>query len=190
MNYLAHAYLNGSRSNEVLMGNMMGDFVKGKQFEQYSADIQAGIKLHRAIDTYTDTHSIVSEAKKVFAPVYAHYSGVLVDVMWDYFLANDTSVFPTEQTLASFTQHVYAVLGKHDNLMTERMAYMTSYMIKYDWLYNYRTEEGIASSWRGMSKRIEHLQAADEAISLFAEHRSTFRSMYEQLRNDLQKEFL
>jgi acyl carrier protein phosphodiesterase len=190
MNYLAHAYLNGTRGNDVLMGNMMGDFIKGNQFLSYEPAIQQGILLHRSIDTFTDTHTIVSQAKNYFRAEYGLYSGALVDVMWDHFLANDITVFDSDVAVQQFTQNVYAVLQQHSSLMTERMAYMCKYMIQYDWLYNYKKVEGIFSSWRGMSKRLEHLKDTALAEVIFTDNYKAFAQMFLALKQDLQKEFL
>jgi acyl carrier protein phosphodiesterase len=190
VNYLAHAYLNGHRGNTVLMGNMMGDFVKGNQYLQYDAHIQEGILLHRAIDTFTDAHPIVSAAKNYFRADYGLYSGALVDVMWDHYLANDISVFADDDAVKIFTQNVYDTLKQNPHLMNEKMAYMCKYMIEYDWLYNYKKVAGIVRSWQGMSKRLEHLNEATKAAEIFSENYTVFAEMFSLLKLDLQKEFL
>lgn len=93
MNYLAHAYLS-FEITDITVGNMISDFVKGKQKFDYPLTIQQGIMLHRAIDTFTDTHAITREAKSFFKEPYGPYSGPLVDVVYDHFLANDPVRFP------------------------------------------------------------------------------------------------
>jgi acyl carrier protein phosphodiesterase len=190
VNYLAHAYLNGRRGNTVLMGNMMGDFVKGNQYLQYDIQIQEGILLHRAIDTFTDAHPIVSAAKNYFRADYGLYSGALVDVMWDHYLANDTSIFEDDDAVKNFTQNVYKTMQVHQMLMNDRMAYMCKYMIEYDWLYNYKKVDGVVRSWQGMSKRLQHLNEATKAEQIFATNYKTFEEMFERLKLALQKEFI
>src|SRR4029077_7560850 len=74
MNYLAHAYLSFNQS-EILVGNMISDFVKGKRKFDYPSGIQKGIDLHRAIDQFTDQHSATKEAKEFFRPDYRLYAG-------------------------------------------------------------------------------------------------------------------
>ncbi len=93
MNYLAHAYLS-FEITDITVGNMISDFVKGKQKFDYPLTIQHGIMLHRAIDGFTDTHPITREAKSFFKGAYGPYSGPLVDVVYDHFLANDPLRFP------------------------------------------------------------------------------------------------
>ena len=65
MNYLAHAYLSFGMP-AITVGNLISDFVKGKQKFTYPAAIQQGIVLHRAIDTFTDTHAVTRKAKTFF----------------------------------------------------------------------------------------------------------------------------
>ena len=62
MNYLAHAYLSFNEP-EILVGNMISDFVKGKKKFDYSPGVQKGIALHRAIDNFTDYHTATKAAK-------------------------------------------------------------------------------------------------------------------------------
>ena len=90
MNFLAHTYL--SFTDEQIVGNLIGDFIKNKKRDHLSEGIQQGITLHRAIDAFTDVHPKVLEAKTVFQPIVRLYSGAFVDVVFDYFLANDKNV--------------------------------------------------------------------------------------------------
>jgi acyl carrier protein phosphodiesterase len=93
MNYLAHAYLS-FEITDITVGNMISDFVKGKQKFDYPFAIQQGITLHRAIDSFTDSHAVTREAKSFFRDPYRLYAGPLVDVAYDHFLANDPLRFP------------------------------------------------------------------------------------------------
>jgi acyl carrier protein phosphodiesterase len=190
MNYLAHAYLTGTRGDLVLMGNLMGDFVKGNKYLQYEFEVQQGILLHRNIDTFVDAHPLLSEAKQLLRPHYGLYSGALLDVLWDHFLANDRAVFSSEQTLLDYTQHIYAVMDKNKALMSEKMSHICGYMVQYDWLANYRKIEGLHSSWRGMSKRIEHLPSADEVVAITKNNYEYYGSVYHTIIADMRKQFL
>ena len=100
MNYLAHAYLSFDNS-EILVGNMISDFVKGKKKFGYPLAIQQGIMLHRMIDTFTDAHPATKSAITFFKPVVGAYAGAFVDVVYDHFLATDETEFPAD-SLADF----------------------------------------------------------------------------------------
>src|SRR5438552_2946814 len=102
MNYLAHAYLSYNEP-EILVGNMISDFVKGKQKYGYPVMIQKGIQLHRDIDMFTDNHPATAKAKDFFRSAYRLYSGPLLDIIYDHFLANDHSLF-TERSLFDYTE--------------------------------------------------------------------------------------
>jgi acyl carrier protein phosphodiesterase len=93
MNYLAHAYLS-FEITDIAVGNMISDFVKGKQKLDYPIAIQQGIMLHRFIDSFTDSHAVTRQAKSFFKEAYGLYAGPLVDVVYDHFLANDPLRFP------------------------------------------------------------------------------------------------
>ena len=92
VNYLAHAYLSFGIP-DVVVGNLISDFVKGKKQLEYPDSIRKGITLHRAIDTFTDSHAVTRHAKSYFRGVYGLYSGALIDVAYDHFLANDPVAF-------------------------------------------------------------------------------------------------
>src|SRR6266481_7624004 len=117
MNYLAHAYLSFDHE-EILVGNLISDFVKDKKKFNYPGGIQKGITLHRAIDTFTDTHEATRLAKNIFRPSYRLYSGAFVDVVYDHFLATDTNEF-REEGLQNFSEKVYNVLDRHINYLPE-----------------------------------------------------------------------
>lgn len=86
MNYLAHLFL-ADDTPESLLGNLLGDFMKGVVKEQFSNSIQQGIELHRKIDSYTDSHPVVRNAKHLISLERRRYAGVLLDVFYDHFLA-------------------------------------------------------------------------------------------------------
>ncbi len=92
MNYLAHAYLS-FHNPDILAGNMISDFVKGKKQFDYPSIIQKGIRLHRDIDTFTDQHPSTKKGKEDFKPAVGSYSGAFMDVVYDHFLALDTDEF-------------------------------------------------------------------------------------------------
>jgi acyl carrier protein phosphodiesterase len=189
MNYLAHAYLNGLRNDEVLMGNMMGDFVKGSNYKLFSHNIQEGIMLHRHIDLFTDQHQAVASAKQLFRANHGLFSGILTDILFDYFLANDKEKFSSHHDLKVFTNHVYSVINHHETLMDEKMLHMTFYMKKYDWLYNYRLTEGITQSFDGLFKRIPRMGDVEKGKKTFLENLDDLKQCYTWLMSDLKKEF-
>ncbi len=163
---------------------MISDFVKGKKKFDYPGSIQKGIALHRAIDTFTDTHEATKEAKEVFRPAYRLYSGALVDVVFDHFLALDENEFK-EQGLFGFSQQAYTMLDQNVQWFPERFALLFPYMKEYNWLYNYSTRGGTARSLGGVVRRAAYLTDSETAIRLFEQHYQLLQDAYRQFWADL-----
>src|SRR4051812_31532584 len=149
MNYLGHALLSFNKP-EILVGNMIGDYVKGKLIlETFPEGIRQGIMLHRKIDAFADVHPATLKAKNLFRPDYRLYAGAFVDSLYDHFLANDPHYFPTEKALFEFSQEVYESLRRQEELLPEKFREMMPYMFSNNWLYNYRTLKGMKQSFGG-----------------------------------------
>jgi acyl carrier protein phosphodiesterase len=183
MNYLAHAYLSFG-DEKILVGNLISDFVKGKNKFNYPEDIQKGIALHRAIDGFTDTHEVTKLAKNIFRPFYRLYSGAFIDVVYDHFLATDPNEF-TEETLENFSEEVYDILDRHIIYLPEPFARMFPYMKLQNWLFNYRSKWGTESSFGGLVRRASYLTESETATSLFEEHYQELQQCYQSFFPDL-----
>jgi acyl carrier protein phosphodiesterase len=181
MNYLAHAYLSFNNT-EILVGNMISDFVKGAAKLTYSKNVQDGITLHRQIDGYTDAHPVVKHCKSIFRPTYRLYSGAFVDVTMDHFLAKKLS---QEIDLMAFTQNVYTQLELHENEFPEPFKKMFPYMKMHNWLYHYQYNWGIEKSYTGLKKRALYIAESDSAFALFEKHYSFFEEQFLLFWNDL-----
>lgn len=182
MNYLAHAYLSFNHP-EILVGNLMSDFVKGKKKFDYPTGIQQGITLHRIIDTFTDEHEATREAKEFFRPHYRLYSGAFIDVVYDHFLARDNTEFPGE-SLLDFSQQVYGTLDNYPQCFPRRFAIMFPYMKNQNWLYNYRTLQGTKNSFEGVVRRAAYLTESSTATFLFEKHYQPLQGCYRQFWKD------
>jgi acyl carrier protein phosphodiesterase len=179
VNYLAHAYLSFGIP-DIVVGNLISDFVKGKKQLEYPDSIRKGIILHRAIDTFTDTHAVTRRAKSYFRAAYGLYSGPLTDVAYDYFLANDPMAFTTESPLITFAQQTYRQLATREILFPERFARMFPYMRDQDWLYHYRFKEGIFNSFAGLARRAAYMPAPQQACELFEKHFTDLEACYRE----------
>lgn len=179
MNYLAHAYLSFQQP-PIIVGNMISDHIKGKKQFDYPAGIQKGIKLHRAIDHFTDTHAVTQELKSFFRPQYRLYSGAFVDVVYDHFLANDATEFSSENVLKKFTGNIYQVLQMEYELLPYPFQKMFPYMKEHDWLYNYRSFFGIEKSFEGLVRRAAYLTESKIAFEIFKEHYDAMQTGYNE----------
>lgn len=151
----------------------MGDFVKGKDYESYPTNVKVGVLLHREIDSFTDRHTIVRESKNRLKDKYRHYAGVIVDVFYDHFLANHFDKFCNED-LDQFVDNHYQNLENHFDLLPIRAQAMLPYMIRGNWLVNYKETRGIQKSLQGMSRRTKFDSKMDESIMELVQYHREF----------------
>lgn len=184
MNFLAHIYLSGE-NDLIKIGNFMADGIRGKQFEHYPEDVQKGILLHRFIDTYTDSHDIFRQSTKRLHEKYHHYAGVIVDIVYDHFLAKNWSNY-SDENLESFINRFYQSLQDNYSILSEKTQGLMPYMIERNWLLSYRTVEGIhqiLSQMDRRSKNISKMQYASEELKEFyTEFEQEFTLFFEDLR--------
>lgn len=185
MNFLAHAYLSGN-STKLLVGNFIGDFVKGKQYRNLEEEVAQGVLLHRAIDDFTDQHPVVGQSKAKLREKYRHYAGVIVDMAYDHFLASNWSRYHS-QGLLEYTKKVYAIIEDHNPILPGRMETMLHYMKQDNWLYQYATLEGIDQALTGMSRRTKFDSKMDEAVIDIENHYQDLKKEFETFLPDAVK---
>lgn len=185
MNYLAHAYFSFNEPS-ILLGNMISDFVKGKKQYDYPPAVQKGIRLHRAIDAYTDGHAITKEIKAVFSPAVRLYAGAFTDVVYDHFLALHPQEL-MEQEWMNFSTNTYSLLSIHSAFFPEKFAILFPYMQQQNWLFNYRYAWGIENSFGGLQRRAKYLHNAYDAYKLFEENYVCIALLANQFIPDVKK---
>jgi len=178
MNFLAHIYLSGN-DPDIMVGNFIGDFVKGRNLEeQFGAKIARGIELHRAIDEFTDSHSIVRQSKLRLRSGYGHYAPVIVDVFYDHFLAKNWNDY-NDLLLPDFAEQTYQTIENFTTILPEDVKQMLPYMIRGNWLVNYARIEGIQRALMGMSRRTKFNSKMDESINDLRAHYNDFKKEFE-----------
>jgi len=185
LNFLAHIYLSGD-SPKIMVGNFIGDFVKGNQLQSYEEDIQLGIRVHRAIDSYTDSHKVVKQSKVRLSEKYRHYSGVIVDVYYDHFLAKNWERFHNDP-LEVYVKESYSTILSYDEILPKQVKRMLSYMIPQNWLVSYRDLDGIGQALTGLSKRTTFDSGMEFAINDLKEHYEEFESEFLNFFEDLRE---
>ncbi len=183
MNYLAHIYLSGS--DELLkIGNFMGDAVHGNKYLTLDSTLQKGILLHRAIDTFTDANSIFRQSKHRLHEKYGHYSGIITDIFYDFFLCKNWDKF-SNIPLDRYINNFYNSLKIHYQLLNEKTQNIVPYMISQNWLATYSNKEGIELTLKRMDYRMKNqsnMQKSIAELSLFEqEFESEFLAFFEEL---------
>ncbi|WP_310559584.1 acyl carrier protein phosphodiesterase [Flavobacterium sp.] len=184
MNFLAHIYLSGD--NDLLkIGNFMADGIHGKNFDAFPMDIQKGIILHREIDTFTDAHPIFRQSTKRLHANYHHYSGIIVDIFYDHFLAKNWSHYSNE-TLANFTERFYQSLRDQYELLNEKTQKMLPHLIQQNWLMSYQTVAGIENVLEKMDNRMKRdsnmRHSVTELVSYYSEFEAEFTAFFAAIR--------
>lgn len=184
MNYLAHLALAGP-SDQALLGNLLGDFLRGLDKHALPPGVRRGIALHHEVDRFTDTHPVVVRARGRLDPRYGHLRRVLLDVFFDHFLARHWSRFRPDVALPEFTRRVYGVLRAHVELLPERLARMRPRMEAEDWLASYGDLERVDGALSGMARRLRRprpfAEAGAELRARYAELEADFLEFYPRL---------
>lgn len=183
MNYLAHFLLSGPNHN-VILGNFIGDSIKGSNFNNYSHEIALGIKLHRLIDFTTDTHPLVKKHNALIAPVFGKYSGIVTDVYYDFILATNWEKYHTE-SLKQYSEKMVTILTKRQEELPHKAMRFLGYMIKNDIPHMYHQITTIEQVYKGLAYRIGNespLHLAPEAV---LEFHTLFEKDFETLWTDL-----
>lgn len=184
MNFLAHAYLSFGEE-EVLIGNFIGDFVKGREMKHFPFLVQAGITLHRQIDTYTDLHPLVKEVQLHLRPKHSHYSRVISDIFFDYFLAKNWSKY-SSLDLKDFSQQTYGLLTQSTLPFPDSFQRMLYWMKHQDWLYAYQTHHGLQAALDGLSRRARFDSKMEQASLLLQKKEEEFELIFFEFFKDLE----
>ena len=185
MNFLAHIFLSGDNRN-VQVGNFIGDFVKGSKYKDYESDVKQGILLHRAIDSYTDTHPIVRKSKKRLHKKYGHYSGVIVDILYDHFLAKNWKQYHSIP-LHKYIENFYNFINSNFDSLTPRIQKMMPYMIKENWLLSYASTEGIGKILDRMNQRTNYQSKMNLAVLELTTYYNEFEEEFTLFFKDLKE---
>ena len=190
MNFLAHLFLSGSPTAasyaDVLLGNFIADSVPGRQLEKYSPAVQIGIRLHRAIDTYTDQHAIVRRStQRLRQAGYGKYAGVISDMFLDHFLARNFAEFSAENLL-DFTQRVYGLLTARQAELPSRVQHFLPHLTLHNWLLSYAETEGIGRALGGLSRRASPGSGMEAAVvelrANYTAYEADFREYFPELQ--------
>jgi acyl carrier protein phosphodiesterase len=183
MNFLAHIYLSGD-NNLMKIGNFMADGIHGKHFDAFPIEIQKGIILHRSIDTFTDAHPIFRQSTKRLHANYHHYSGIIVDIFYDHFLAKNWSNYSDER-LEDYSERFYQSLRDNYDTLTLKTQKMLPYMIDHNWLLSYQNIESIESVLARMDTRMKYDSnmrfSVAELRMFYSDFESEFTAFFKEL---------
>lgn len=183
MNFLAHIYLSGNTEG-VIIGNFIGDAIKGNRYNNYTEDIKQGILLHRKIDSFTDKHEIVGKSKRKLRNHYGKHAGVVIDIFYDHFLVKNWQNYSNEN-LNDFIQNAYKILMAHNNILPNEVLRYLPYMILNDWLGSYKHIDSIKMVLNGMSRRTSLPNKTNFAIETLEKNYYEFDSEFNTFFKDI-----
>ncbi len=186
MNFLAHLYLTKEHPEFVSVGNFMADAVKGKKaMLGYPEEIQQGIRIHRAIDDFADTHPLFRQGTARLHERYSKFAPVIMDIFYDHILAENWLHY-SDATLQDFSQKQYKLLTKNKSYLPERTLRWLKYMKMENLLYNYANESKIEQVLRRMDKRTNGISGMGTAVTELRmykeEYRVEFMEFFEEMR--------
>lgn len=184
MNFLAHIYLSGD-NDLIKIGNFMADGIRGNKYLHYPKEVQNGIILHRAIDTFTDAHPVFRKSKHRLHEKYGHYSGVIMDILYDHFLAKNWTLYSNEP-LEEYVARFYKSLEDNYAILNTKTKNLMPYMFENNWLVSYATIAGIEMILFQMDYRTKHRVHMQEAIvelqEFYTEFEEEFTLFFKELK--------
>ena len=183
MNFLAHIYLSGEEE-EIKIGNFIGDYIKGSAFHIYPDKIKEGILLHRFIDTFTDKNKFTLEAKAPFTPKYRKYSGIVIDIIYDHFLASNWEKY-SNIPLKDFVDDFHNLLIKNNGMLPMEVQKFIPKLIANNRLYSYKDIDGIRSVLSTMAKYTSLPDHSEFAITVMKENYNMLQENFFSFFSDI-----
>jgi acyl carrier protein phosphodiesterase len=151
MNFLAHFQLAWPDPG-LLVGGLEGEYYKGPIKGDLPQTIESGIRLHRAIDAYTDAHPLIAQLKSRFPPRLRRFAGILIDLSFDHFLSRHWTRF-SELPLEQFNRQVYATLADNRRHLSDASRRMLGRLVQHDILGLYVDWETVPASAERVGQR-------------------------------------
>ncbi len=178
MNYLSHIYLSGE-SEGIILGNFIGDYVKGQQYLSYPPEVAKGIYLHRQIDSFTDSHPVINECIVKLRPAFGKHAGIVIDIFLDHLLARNWRNYSFEK-LSSFTKRFHAVLLANFFLLPSQVKLFVPFLIQHKRLQSYASFEGVEKTLLIMTRHTSLPSGTAFALKILEDEYQFFDSAFNQ----------
>lgn len=183
MNHLAHVLLAGPQP-DARLGAMLGDFWRGAPDAAWTIAVQAGVRLHRKIDVYTDSHPIVADARRLFPPPYRRYAGIMLDVYFDHALARHWTSY-ADEPIAALSAQVLSLLAANAGWLPEDLGRFGLYMRRNGLFASYAEQAVIERVLAGIGMRLHHANPLASAAPLLWEHAEALDRSFAQFFPEL-----
>ena len=188
MNYLAHFQLSHG-DDGLMIGALLGDFIKGPLKGEHPISWEQGITLHRRIDAYTDSHPLLKTAQQLLPLQFHRFSGIMLDVAFDHFLSIHWQRFHP-QARSLFIEEIYQLLSKHT--LPEAAQHQASTLIEYDVLTRYQQWDIVDAALKRISKRLKRKNplalAAKELLQHYNALEDVFLEFYPEIQQHVKRQ--
>ncbi len=167
MNLLAHAYL-GFGQAELVVGQIAGDFVKGRIDSGLPELIRQGIRMHRQLDRWTDQNRIFRRSCSRIPKTRRRVAGIMIDLLYDHSLARHWSYYSDEE-LHKYAQFVYTELHRFHPSLPSGMQVFIHRIPEIGLLETYQDWAGIERAVRYIAKRLSRADLVDGILPEMAE---------------------
>jgi acyl carrier protein phosphodiesterase len=186
MNHLAHALLSGEDERWQL-GGMLGDFLHGRpETMALPRPVVDGLRLHRAVDVYTDAHPEVRAAKALLPPPYRRYAGIMLDMWFDHCLARDFSRWDA-RPLHDYSAALRALLHRQDALLPPALRRFRGYMDAHDLPAGYAGRATLGDALAGIGQRLSRANPLDSALPVLVQRDALLQPHFEAFFPQLQE---
>ena len=182
MNFLGHLYFSRN-DKELMLANLFGDFVRGKDLSHLRHKTQQGVFLHRSIDSYIDNHPAVHDLLQILYKPLPKIAGIAIDLYFDHLLAERWKDFHSEN-LADFTQSFYDSADLSHKEFDGHFKLVITKMKEKNWLYQYQFEHGLYKACQGVSRRISFENELVNGLDVFREFRPEIENAFEKYMKD------
>ncbi|MCE3258398.1 MAG: phosphodiesterase [Bacteroidetes bacterium] len=188
MNYLAHSFLSNNQPG-LIIGNFIADHLHGNNFGSFPPEVIEGVKLHRRIDSFTDSHIKFQESKRLFYEGFEKYSGILIDIYFDHLLASNFHDY-SQVKLEDYCRNTYEIYNQHLQLLPKSSAGFLEYVLKNNAYFAYGSVDGIERVLYHLSHRINHGIWLNESVELFRKNEKQLKENFDIFFKDAIRTFV
>jgi acyl carrier protein phosphodiesterase len=136
-----------------MLGGIVADFARNPEIEALPRDVQEGVRLHRAIDGFTDRHPMVQRSVGRISASAGWFASIVIDIYYDHILARTWQRYNLEP-LGHFSARAYHSLQRQLPTAPIAAQLFLQQFIKRDLIGEYATLEGITRTLARVSEKI------------------------------------
>jgi acyl carrier protein phosphodiesterase len=179
MNWVAHVFLS-KPSIHFQLGNLIADFTKGRGWAGIHPSTEAGLRMHRKIDAFTDSHQIVRRSQRRLRDE-GFLRAVAIDLSYDHMLIKNWACYEHASTARAFLDEFYQSAEQVIDQYPAEVNDFVSRIIAADTLGRYAEVSGIQRGMRKVDQRLSKRVLRRERTSDY--YQDVLRE-YTQLEND------